>query len=137
MIEPIKPSVWRSASRKTARNVSAVRIANGEYQACPPGVVRGAVCQTAIASSVNQTVKLPHLAMLYRQQAKPDVDFAIDKPPFWCRPKRRMRLRLGEHIRTTSTNRILPRIRDYGAIVSRYPAGNAAQWRCVGIALRK
>ena len=41
------------------RSVSAVRIARGEYQGCPPRVVRGAARQAAIASSVNQTVKLP------------------------------------------------------------------------------
>jgi len=33
IIEPIKPSVWRSASRNTVLNVSAVRIASDEYQA--------------------------------------------------------------------------------------------------------
>src|SRR3954451_4531828 len=59
MIEPMRPSVWRRASRNTARNVSAVRIASGEYQACPPRVVRGAAFQAAIASSLNQTVRLP------------------------------------------------------------------------------
>src|SRR5271165_3671348 len=58
-MEPINPSVWRRASRNTALSVRAVRIANGEYQGCPPRVVRGAACQAAIASSVNQTVKLP------------------------------------------------------------------------------
>ena len=42
-----------------ARSVSAVRIARGEYQGCPPRVVRGSARQAAIASSVNQTVKLP------------------------------------------------------------------------------
>ena len=31
----------------------------GEYQGCPPRVVRGSARQAAIASSVNQTVKLP------------------------------------------------------------------------------
>jgi hypothetical protein len=41
------------------RKVSAVRIARGEYQGWPPQVVRGAAAQAAIASSVNQTVKLP------------------------------------------------------------------------------
>jgi hypothetical protein len=30
-----------------------------EYQGCPPRVVRGSTRQAAIASSVNQTVKLP------------------------------------------------------------------------------
>jgi len=41
MIEPMRPSVWRRASRNTARNVSAVRIASGEYQGWPPRMVRG------------------------------------------------------------------------------------------------
>ena len=58
-MEPISPSVWRSARRNTARSVSAVRIARGEYQGCPPRVVRGSARQAAIASSVNQTVRLP------------------------------------------------------------------------------
>ena len=40
-MEPISPSVWRSARRNTVRRVSAVRIARGEYQGCPPRVVRG------------------------------------------------------------------------------------------------
>jgi hypothetical protein len=44
---------------ETARNVSAVRIARGEYQGWPPGVVRGAAAQAAIAASVNHTVRLP------------------------------------------------------------------------------
>ena len=51
MIEPISPSVWRSARRNTVRSVSAVRIASGEYQGWPPRLVRGSACQAAIASS--------------------------------------------------------------------------------------
>ena len=43
----------------TALCVSAVKIASGEHQGCPPRVVRGAACQAVIASSVNRTVKLP------------------------------------------------------------------------------
>ena len=58
-MEPISPSVWRSARRNTARSVSAVRIARGEYQGCPPRVVRGAARQAAMAASVNHTVRLP------------------------------------------------------------------------------
>jgi hypothetical protein len=58
MIEPISPSVWRRASQNTALNVSAVRIASGDYQACPRLVVRGAAFQPAIAPSLNQTVRL-------------------------------------------------------------------------------
>ncbi len=59
MMEPIKPSVWRSARRNTALSVRAVRMASGEYQGCPPGMVCGAARQPAIAWSVNQTVRLP------------------------------------------------------------------------------
>ncbi len=59
MTEPIRPSVWRSARQNTARKVSAVRMASGEYQGCPPGVVRSSARQPSIASSVNQTVGLP------------------------------------------------------------------------------
>src|SRR3954466_1546438 len=40
-MEPISPSVWRSARRNTVRRVSAVKIARGAYQGCPPRVVRG------------------------------------------------------------------------------------------------
>ena len=58
-MEPISPSVWRSARRNTALSVNAVRIARGEYQGCPPRVVRGSARQAATASSVNHTVKLP------------------------------------------------------------------------------
>src|SRR5215212_7377862 len=58
-MEPINPSVWRRARRNTARRVSAVRIARGEYQGCPPGVVRGAARHPSMASSENHTVKLP------------------------------------------------------------------------------
>jgi hypothetical protein len=63
-MEPISPSVWRKARRNTVRSVSAVRIARGEYQGCPPRVVRGAARQAAIASSVNQTVRLPRCRKL-------------------------------------------------------------------------
>jgi len=34
-------------------------MANGEYRGCPPRVVRGSAAHAAIASSVNQIVKLP------------------------------------------------------------------------------
>ena len=34
-------------------------MASGEYQGCPPGVVRDAARQPATASSVNQVVRLP------------------------------------------------------------------------------
>src|SRR3954454_23523421 len=58
-MEPIRTSVWRRPRRNTARSVSAVRIASGEYQGWPPRVVRGSARQAATASSVNQTVRLP------------------------------------------------------------------------------
>ena len=59
MTEPISPSVWRSPKRNTARSVRAVRMASSEYQGWPPRAVRGSALQAAMASSVNQTVKLP------------------------------------------------------------------------------
>src|SRR3954471_10723505 len=49
-IEPISPSVWRKPRRNTARSVRAVRIARGEYQGCPPRVVRGSARQARITS---------------------------------------------------------------------------------------
>ncbi len=48
-MEPINPSVWRRASRNTALSVSAVRIASGEYQACPPRVVVRGAARPALA----------------------------------------------------------------------------------------
>ena len=48
-MEPIRPSVWRRARRNTALSVRAVRIARGEYQRCPPGVVRAGARQASIA----------------------------------------------------------------------------------------
>ena len=59
MMEPVSPSVCRSARRKTSLSVSAVKIARGEYQRYPPLVVRGLAFQAATASFVNQTVRLP------------------------------------------------------------------------------
>src|SRR4051794_15923016 len=58
-MEPIRPSVCRNARRNTARKVKAVRIARGEYQGCPPRVVRGSAAHASTASSVNHTVRLP------------------------------------------------------------------------------
>ena len=46
------------------------RIARGEYQGCPPRVVRGSARQAAIASSVNQTVKLPRWRKLASYSAQ-------------------------------------------------------------------
>lgn len=59
MTEPIRPSVWRSARRNTARSVNAVKIAKEECQDCPPRVVRGPARHASMASGVNQAVKLP------------------------------------------------------------------------------
>jgi hypothetical protein len=36
IMEPITPSVWRRARWNTVLSISAVRIAKGEYHACPP-----------------------------------------------------------------------------------------------------
>ncbi len=58
MTEPIRPSVCRKAKWNRARSVSAVKIARGEYQRCPPPVVRGSARHASTASSVNQTVRL-------------------------------------------------------------------------------
>src|SRR4051794_15947975 len=59
MTEPISPSVCRYASRNTALNVSAVRIARSEYSGCPPRLVRRSASHASTASSENQTVTLP------------------------------------------------------------------------------
>ena len=59
MIEPMSPSVWRSAKRNTDRSVSAVAIARPEQRGWPPRVVRGSAFHVATAASVNQTVRLP------------------------------------------------------------------------------
>src|SRR5215212_9541860 len=59
MTEPISPSVCRYASRNTALNVSAVRIARSEYSGCPPRLVRRSAFHASTASSENHTVKLP------------------------------------------------------------------------------
>ena len=71
MMEPISPSVCRSARPKTARSVSAVVIARAEYCGCPPGVVRASACHAAIASSVNQTVRLPRCRIILRPILNP------------------------------------------------------------------
>jgi len=60
MTEPISPSVCRSANRNTVRRVSAVAIARARIV----GLTRPAwsvvsARQAAIASSLNQTVRLP------------------------------------------------------------------------------
>ena len=59
MTEPISSSVCRGASRNAARGAWAVRTARGEWICCPPRIVHGSVVHAAIASSVNQTVRLP------------------------------------------------------------------------------
>ncbi len=71
MMEPIRPSVWRRARRNTALSVSPVKIAKGEYQGCPPAIVRGCARHPSIASSVNQTVKLPR----WRKDASCTAEF--------------------------------------------------------------
>ena len=43
MTEPISPSVWRNGRRNTARSVSAVRIAKGEYQGCIVHLIRSSL----------------------------------------------------------------------------------------------
>jgi hypothetical protein len=48
-----------SGQAKDRRMVGAVPIAKAEQYGWPPGVVRGSARHAAIASSVNQTVKLP------------------------------------------------------------------------------
>ena len=70
MIEPIRPSVWRRASRNTAFSVSAVKIANAEYKAWPPRVVCGAARQPAMAPSLNHSVRLPRWRRLALQSAQ-------------------------------------------------------------------
>ena len=85
MMEPIRSSVWRRARRNTARSVSAVRIAKGECQGCPPAVVRGPALHAAIASSVNQTVRLPR----WRKAASYTAEFVTLRFCFgmwWRRP---------------------------------------------------
>ena len=57
-MEPISPSVWRSAKRNTVRKVSAVVIARAEYDGYPPRLVRGSALHAATASGVNHTVRL-------------------------------------------------------------------------------
>src|SRR3954467_12182687 len=64
MTEPISPSVCRYASRNTALNVSAVRIARSEYAGCPPRLAPPSPPPPACAPP-----GLPRLARLVR---KPD-----------------------------------------------------------------
>ena len=61
MIEPINPSVWRSARPNTVRKINPVWIAMFENKGWPPRVVRGEAFHPAIASSLNQTVRTPAL----------------------------------------------------------------------------
>src|SRR3954463_3273378 len=84
MTEPIRPSVWRRANRNTALSVRAVVIARDEYCGWPPGVVRGSACQAAIASSENQTVRLPR----WRKAASDSAQFGIRRRCFGIRWRR-------------------------------------------------
>ena len=54
-MEPIRPSVCRNARRNTARRVSAVRIARGEYQGCRPRVARGSYQMPHLVTALAQT----------------------------------------------------------------------------------
>src|SRR3954469_8432865 len=83
-MEPINPSVWRRAKRNTARKVNAVRIAKGEYQGCPPRVVRGAARHPSMASSENHTVRLPRWRRLasYSRQL---ITFRVCLGMWWRR----------------------------------------------------
>ena len=58
MMEPISPSVWRSARRNTARRVKPVRIARGEYQRLPPRTAVGMRFEWYGASRVRNGVGL-------------------------------------------------------------------------------
>jgi hypothetical protein len=58
-VDAIRPSVWPSARRNTARSVRAVVIARAEYFGCPPRPVRASARQPATAASENHTVRLP------------------------------------------------------------------------------
>jgi hypothetical protein len=53
--------------------MSSVVIASGDYQVCPPRVVRGSVRHAAIASSPNHTVRLLH----WRRLASYESQFVI------------------------------------------------------------
>src|SRR4051812_6773879 len=57
-------------------------MASSEYQGCPPRVVRGSAFQAAMASSVNQTVKLRRVAGLRcRNPAPSEPDMTIARHP--------------------------------------------------------
>lgn len=57
--ERTNPSVERNGRRITARRIKVVSIARLEKRRCPPGVVRHAARQPAIASSESQTRMSP------------------------------------------------------------------------------
>src|SRR3954469_22774389 len=84
MMEPIRPSVWRRAKRNTALRVRAVVIARSESCGWPPGVVRGSACQATIASSENQTVRLPR----WRKAASYSAQFVTRRRCFGIRWRR-------------------------------------------------
>ena len=76
-----QPLGLAQARRNTARSVSAVRIARGEYQGCPPGVVRGSARQAAMAALLNQTVRLPR----WRKAVSYSAQFVIRRRCFGIR----------------------------------------------------
>src|SRR4051812_14347414 len=70
MIEPINPSVWRSASRKTALSVSAVRMASGEYQGWPPRFGPRFGAPPGDRPALNHTVRSPRWRRLASQAGR-------------------------------------------------------------------
>jgi hypothetical protein len=68
MIEPIKPSVRRRARWNTALSISSVRIAGGEYQACPPRVsgARLARRDSLVGEPYRQAPALPQTRVIRR-----------------------------------------------------------------------
>lgn len=56
-MKPISPLVWRSAGPNAAFSATAVRIATGDDERCPPLFVRASAFQAATDASVNQTIK--------------------------------------------------------------------------------
>jgi hypothetical protein len=75
---------------------SAVRIARGEYQGCPRGVVRGAARHPSMAASENHTAKLPRwrrLASYSRQLITFRVCFGMGWRRSWFSLKGKVGIR--------------------------------------------